>query len=241
MILLDFGLALHPGIMLGMSNQAYLSIWCKDFREELILERFEKFLSTVRFSAKNPGFTHLEIRAVDWTESPVYEQDLRSVPLDAASIVELCQAYVHNDCCISVRAHWDLWVYEGGPARWQLEAQPVELLCYGEDFDDGVWRQDGHLEVNFGFEHLFTGHAGLLGIRQIARPKAESPEEERFLEAMARPENLHNYYEKTRDNIKKLFDWVRHIEKELPVAKLRLWSEGEENFEARLEEILAVR
>jgi hypothetical protein len=34
---------------------------------------------------------------------------------------------------------------------------------------------------------------------------------------------------------------VRKIEDALPVAKLRLWSEGEENFEARLEEILAAR
>jgi hypothetical protein len=209
-ILRDFGCEPPPGIMLRMSNQAYLSIWCKDFPEELILERFEKFLSTVPFSAKKPGFNYLEIRAVDWTESPVYEQDLRSVPLDAASIIELCKPYVHNDCSISVRSQWDLWVYEGDPARWQSEPQALE-------------------------------HAGLLGIRQIARPKAESPEEERFLEAMARPENLHNYYEKTRENIKKLFDWVRRIEKALPVEKLRLWSEGEENFEARLEEILAVR
>jgi hypothetical protein len=237
----DFGCEAHPGIMLRMSNQAYLSIWCKDFPEGLVLERFEKFLSSVPFSAKKPGFNYLEIRAVDWTESPVYEQDLRSVPLDAASIIELCKPYVHNDCSISVRSQWDLWVYQGDPARWQFEPQALELLCYGEDFDEGVWREDGHLEVNFGFEHLFTGHAGLLGIRQIARPKAESPEEERFLEAMARPENLRNYDEKTRENIKKLFDWVRRVEKALPVEKLRLWSEGEENFEARLEEILAVR
>ncbi|HXO04035.1 MAG TPA: hypothetical protein VN884_00235, partial [Candidatus Sulfotelmatobacter sp.] len=78
-------------------------------------------------------------------------------------------------------------------------------------------------------------------IRQVGRSKSESPEEERFLEAMARPENLHNYYEKTQENIKKLFDWVRRIETALPVDKLRLWSEGEENFEARLEEILAAR
>jgi hypothetical protein len=52
---------------------------------------------------------------------------------------------------------------------------------------------------------------------------------------------LHNYYEKTRENIKKLFDWVRRIEKALPVERVQLWSEGEENFEARLEEILAAR
>ena len=58
---------------------------------------------------------------------------------------------------------------------------------------------------------------------------------------MADPENLRLYYEKTRENIKKLFDWVRRIEQALPVAKLHLWSEGEENFEARLDEILAAR
>ena len=49
------------------------------------------------------------------------------------------------------------------------------------------------------------------------------------------------YQEKTRENIKRLFGWVRKIEDSLPVAKLKLWSEGEENFEARLEEILAAR
>jgi hypothetical protein len=178
---------------------------------------------------------------VDWTETPVYEQDLRSLPLDAASIVELAKNHLNNDSSYSVHSRWDLWVYEGDPARWQLQPQALELICYGEDFDSGAWRQDGHLEVNFGFEHLFTGHAGLLGIRQIGRSTAESPEEKLFLEAMARPENLHNYYEKTRENIKKLFDWVGRIEKALPVARVRLWSEGEENFEARLEEILAAR
>ena len=58
---------------------------------------------------------------------------------------------------------------------------------------------------------------------------------------MAKPANLLLYREKTRENIKALFDWVRRIEQALPVERLRLWSEGEENFEARLEEILAAR
>jgi len=31
------------------------------------------------------------------------------------------------------------------------------------------------------------------------------------------------------------------VENALPVERFRLWSEGEENFEARLDEILAVR
>ena len=61
------------------------------------------------------------------------------------------------------------------------------------------------------------------------------------MEAMAWPENLAKYQEKTRENIRKLLDWMRRIESSLPVEKVRLWSEGEENFEARLDEIVAAR
>jgi hypothetical protein len=81
----------------------------------------------------------------------------------------------------------------------------------------------------------------VLGIRQIARPAPQNQEESDFLESMAKPANLLLYKEKTRENIKALFDWVRRMEKALPIERLRLWSEGEENFEARLEEILAAR
>jgi hypothetical protein len=161
--------------------------------------------------------------------------------LDAPSIVELAKDYLHSDSSYAVRAHWDLWVFEGDPPRWQQSPQPVELLCNGEDYDDSFWKENGHFEVNFGFEHLFTGHGGLLGIRQIARPAPQSAEEANFLESMSKPPNLQIYQEKTRENIKSLFAWVRRIENAWPVERLRLWSEGEENFEARLEEILAAR
>jgi hypothetical protein len=81
----------------------------------------------------------------------------------------------------------------------------------------------------------------LLGFRQTAQAPPESPEEARFLASMLEPTNLQVYQDKTRENIRKLFEWVRHIEKALPVERIRQWSEGEENFEARLEEILAAR
>jgi hypothetical protein len=35
--------------------------------------------------------------------------------------------------------------------------------------------------------------------------------------------------------------WMRAVEEALPVERFRLWSEGEENFEARLDEILDLR
>jgi hypothetical protein len=224
-----------------MANQAYLGVWCKDFSEERMLEQFGAFLASVPFSASKPGFTSLTIRAVDGSEPPILEDDLRSAPLDSAGIIEIIGEQVYSDSSYEVRSNWDLWEFDAGAAKWVSGPHGLEILCHGEDYDDGFWRENGHLEIDLGFEHLFTGHAGLLGIRQAGKRLAESPEEARFLEAMAWPENLQAYHEKTRENIRKLLDWVRRIEKAVPIERVRLWSEGEENFEARMEEILAVR
>jgi hypothetical protein len=224
-----------------MANQAYLGVWCKEFSEERMLEQFVAFLQTVPFSASQPGFTGLTIRAVDASETPVLEDDLRSAPLDASGISEIIRDHVHSDSSYEVRAHWDLWEFAAGAAKWGNGPRGLEIFCHGLDYDNGFWEENGHIEVNLGFEHLFTGHAGLLGFRQAGERAAESPEEARFLEAMAWPENLQAYQEKTRENIRKLLDWVRRIEKAVAVERVRLWSEGEENFEARMEEILAAR
>ncbi|HWG58543.1 MAG TPA: hypothetical protein VN661_05805 [Candidatus Acidoferrales bacterium] len=181
------------------------------------------------------------IRAVDSSETPLIEQDLRSAPVEAAAVIAIAAEHLHSDCSYEVQAHWDLWAYEAEGDRAAIKAQPLEILCHGTEYDEGFWRENGHIQANLGFEHLFTGHAGLLGrYRQVAA-RADSPAEARFFEAMAWPENLQRYQEKTQENIRKVFDWTRRIEKALPAARIRLWSEGEENFEARLEEILAAR
>jgi hypothetical protein len=224
-----------------MANQAYLSVWCRDFPEDRILERFGAFLETVTFSATRPGFTYLTVRAVSISEPPILEQDLRAVPLDVAGVLEIARDHIHSDCALEVTCYRDLAVFDAADGKSEIEPHPIELTCRGEDYQDGSWRENGHLETNLGFEHFFTGHAGLLGFEQRPKVPAQSPEEARFLEAMAWPENLEKYQQKTRENIRSLLDWTRRIEKALPVERIRLWSEGEENFESRLEEIVAAR
>ncbi len=225
--------------MSDMPNQAYLNVWCTDFPEDRIIERFSAFLQTVPFSATHPGFTSLTIRAVDAAEQPILEQDLRAMPLDAAGIIEIAQDHVHGDCSFETSGYWDLAMFDAGNGKSKIEPQPLEILCRGEDYDDALWRQNGHFEVNLGFEHFFTGHARLLGIHRGPSAPAESPEEARFLEAMAWPDNLEKYRESTRENIRKLLGWLGRIEGAIPVERVQLWSEGEDNFEARLEEIAA--
>ncbi len=222
-----------------MANQAYVSVWCKDFPEDRIIERFGAFLGTVPFSAARPGFTSLTIRAVDVSEPTVLELDLRALPLDAAGITEIARDHVHEDCSFETGGYWDLAVFEAESGKSKIEPQALEVFCRGEHYEDELWRQSGHFEVNLGFEHFFTGHGGVLGIRGDLNAPAQNPEEARFMEAMAWPENLEKYRDITRENIRKLVGWLGRIEGAIPLERVQLWSEGEENFEARVKEILA--
>ena len=227
--------------MLPMANRAYASIWSRDFSGETLIERWKAFLETVPLSAERPGFTDLVIRAVDTAEAPIFEQDLRSGEYGAEVLAGLAQEHAHADCSYETQAFWDLWTWNESSQRWTQEAQPLGIICYGSDFDEGIWKEQGHFFVDAGFEHLFTGHAGLLGIRHGRAEALRHPDEANFLAVMSRPENLQAYQEKTRENIRKLYEWIARIEASIPVERYQLWSEGEENFEARIDEILAAR
>jgi len=223
-----------------MGNHAYLSVWSRDSSEETRLEQFRSFLETIPFSADQPGSASLMVRAVNTAEVPLVEVDLRGQSLPAGSVVDLVREHLNADTAYEVTASWDVWIF-AAEGKWKQVPQLVELICRGREFDEGIWQEMGHFQVDAGLEHLFTGHAGILGTQEERVVTTEHPAEAAFLTAMMRPENLREYHQKTRENIKTLLDWVLRIERALPVERYRLWSEGEENFEARLDEILAVR
>jgi hypothetical protein len=222
-----------------MANHAYLGVRLRDTGAATPLERFERFLAVAPQSAARPGFSELVVRAIGPAEIPLIELDLRALAPDAAAVVELAREFVGADTASEVAALWDLWVWEPG-GGWQRRPQPLLLAAYGPDYDGGEPAAAGELQADLGFEHLFTGHAGLLGAAAAMRAP-EHPFEAEFLQEMSSPGRLREYHEKTRENIRLLLDWVTELQRALPVETCRLWSEGEENFEARLDEILAVR
>ena len=222
-------------------NRAYASIWIRDFREENMLTHLERFLATVPLASSPPGFTGLTIRAVDFTETPLEEYDLRGYLPSPAELIALAREHHSSDVCYEVTAQWDLWIRDRESAGWKIRPERLNFSCYGPDFDEGVCAESGHFLADLGFEHLFTGHAGLLARENGRVAQPQHPEEARFLLWMSQPQNLREYQEKTRENIQKLMGWMRAVEENLPVERFRIWSEGEENFEARLDEILAVR
>jgi hypothetical protein len=224
-----------------MANHAYASVWTRGSSEAPTLGRFGVLLSTVPFSREQPVLSSLVIRAVEPTQPPLLDQDSRLQPIAAAEALAMADEYLHDDVSCEASAHWDLWAYDVDDAGWQLLPQPLLITCYGEQYDDGVFREVGNFHVDLGFEHLFTGHAGLLGFRRNAVARPEHPIEAAFVRAMSDEKNLREYRDKTYENIRKLLDWMQRINTALPVEKSVLSSEGEKNFEARLEEIVVTR
>ena len=239
---------LQNGYNVRVSNRAYLQIWCRELTAETLPRLLHEFLSTVPFSRQRAGFTQLVLRAVDTAEAPVLERDLRAAPADPPGILESLGESLQLDSEVELEAWWDLWVFDPASGLWTEQPQPLVVFCRAPEFEDALWRDAGHFSADLGFEHLFTGHGGLLGnggsvpVRPPAAPSPRHPAEEEFLRSMSQPEKLREYAGRTRENIRRLQAWMQRIAQSLPLAAERgivLSSEGEEDFEARLDAIEA--
>jgi len=226
-----------------MANRAYLRIWTRNFSAQTLITEFARFLTAAPLIEGEGRFQQLTIQAVDATETPVAEWDLKEGTLSPAEVAALAAPHLNDDTAFIVEAQWDLWTFDTDALTWRQRPQPLELVCNGRTYDEGVAATAGHFYADLGFEHLFTGHAGLLAPGAAKNPfdNSDHPVEKTFRNWMASSENLKQYHQKTRENIQKLFSWVEAVEAALPVERSELSSEGEDNFEARLDAILAQR
>jgi hypothetical protein len=226
-----------------MANHAYLRVWTRDFSLETMLAEFARFLTTAPLSATQNTFSEFIVQAVDATETPLAEWDLRPLKTGPAEVAALGVQHLNTDTAYIASAKWDLWGFDIENLKWQHTPEPLILTLHGPQYDNGLAATAGHFTADLGFEHFFTGHGGLLAPGAASNPfhSSDHPLEHRFRQWMAVKDNLKEYHAKTRENIQQLFIWVEAVERALPVERSELWSEGEENFEARLDAILAQR
>jgi hypothetical protein len=226
-----------------MANRAYLRIWTRDFSEATMIPEFARFLTTAPVSESKSPFTELRVQPVDSTETAVGEWDLRDQGYGPPEIGALAAQHLNADSAYIVGANWDIWLFDMETLKWRKEPQPLTLTCQGPLYDDGIAATSGHFAADLGFEHFFTGHGGLLAPAAASNPfgSSDHPLEHTFRQWMSASGNLKEYHAKTRENIQQLFKWAEAIEAALPVERSELSSEGEENFEARLDAILARR
>src|SRR3974377_2351124 len=127
-----------------MANRAYLRVWTSDFSEQTMIAEFARFLTTVQLAETRTGFDRLIVKAVDPTESPLEEWDLRDQKYGPAEVAALAIQHLNADTAYFVTGHWDLWIFDLEALRWQLGPQPLELVCHGAIYDDGVAATNGH-------------------------------------------------------------------------------------------------
>jgi hypothetical protein len=208
-----------------------------------MLAEFARFLTSAPLSAAQPAFAELTIQPIDATETPVASWDLRPLKSGPAEVTALAIQHLNSDSAYIATASWDLWNFDMASLKWQHTPQPLLLTCNGADYDSGIATTDGQFVADLGFEHFFTGHGGLLAPGAASNPfnSSDHSMEHTFRQWMSASNNLKEYHAKTRENIQQLFNWVESLERALPVERSELWSEGEENFEARLDAILGQR
>jgi hypothetical protein len=238
-----------------VAKHAYLSLWLEDAYESTLLRNFQQFLETVPFSVHRPGFTELVVRAISPAEAPLLERDLRGANVDAAAVTTIIAEQFHSDSSYEVSAWWDLWAPNtdsDAAVAWRLQPQPLLIFSNGQDYDDGIARDLGNIQADIGFEEFFTGGGGMDGAHKQPDSDASAtathdsdrdtkPGEPNLAATMARGQTHRIYREKTAANVRMLMDWRDRARAAVDVNRIQLWSEGEEDFEARLEEILAAR
>jgi hypothetical protein len=226
-----------------MANRAYLRVWTREFSETTLIAQFARFLATAPLSTSEPAFKELVVQPIDATELSLAEWDLKDLGYGAAEVAALAIQHLHPDSAYIVTGKWDLWSFDVESLKWMNKPEPLVLTCHGPEYDGGMAASEGHFTADLGFEHFFTGHGGLLAPGAASNPfeSSDHPLEHTFRQWMSATGNLKEYHAKTRENIQQLFRWVESIEQALPVERSQLSSEGEENFEARLDAILALR
>ena len=189
-----------------MADSLYLSLWFPTFTPEEMLARATMVMRQFPFSTTEPGVVYVSAHPIDWTEPTIFEQRLRPpMPPDAAS--ESVSEFAHDDFAITFECYWDLWAPNVEGNSWVMQPIKATFIVYGTEFEDGVFKERGHIEVDFGLDFPFLYEE--LGL---------SPEDA----------------DKVRTNVAKLVSFTQKIEETTNLTGRVLWSESEENLAQKL-------
>jgi hypothetical protein len=166
------------------------------------------------YSATKPGIGYVAVYPVAFAEPLIFSQTFE-YRADTNDALQLFGDFLHSDYAYEVDAAWDLWMPEilkdeieaQFDARWTLQQQPVRILAHGTDFEDGIYKEAGHIQVDFGLDTPFLQDEFEFTPETEARVKA---------------------------NVQKLITFVNAVEKNCGITGRVLWSESEENLAQKL-------
>jgi len=188
-----------------MPDPLYLSLWFSTFEADDMLPRALAVMRQFSFSAQQPGITYLALHPVSWNEPTILEQRFRpGIPVEEAVLA--ASDLLHEDYAYLFEAFWDLWIV-GKNDDWTLQPSQVKFLVHGTEFDDGVYQQEGHIQVDLGLDSPFLQEEVPLTIEAAARVRA---------------------------NVQKLVEFTSKVEKNSGASARLLWSESDQNFAQKL-------
>ena len=158
------------------------------------------------FSTQRPGIAYFALHPVSWNEATVLERRFPA-GIDPGQAALIAAEVVHDDYAYVFDAHWDLWSPDASNANWVLEPAIVKFIVQGEQFDDSSYEQTGHIQIDFGLDSFFL------------QPETELSEQTR---------------DKIRENVAKLVEFSRRVEKHSGANARLLWSESEESLAQKL-------
>ncbi len=188
-----------------MSDTLYLNLWFPSFDPEEMLPRAISVLRQFPFAASEPGVKYVAVHPVDWAEATVFERRLVP-PAEPASLAEILTEFAEPDYGIVFEAYWDLWIPDDR-GEWLQFPEKVNFIAHGLEFDEGAFRGDGHIQVDFGLDFPF-----------LYEERELSPEEERKIKA----------------NVARLVDFTHKLEQHCNLRGRVLWSESDENLAQKL-------
>lgn len=189
-----------------MSDPVYLSLWFSDFSGPEMLPHAFSVLQQFPFSTQRPGITYFALHPISWDEATVLE---RRFPggIDAGQAALIAAELVHEDYAYVFEAHWDLWTPDLTSEKWLLEPATVKFIVQGEEFDEGAYQETGHIEIDLGLDSYFL------------QPETDLSDQTRA---------------KIRDNVAKLVEFSKNVEKNSGASSRLLWSESEESLAQKL-------
>ncbi len=191
-----------------MADSLYLSIWFPSFREGEMMPRTASVLRQFPFSTAREGITYLSVHPVAWSEPTVLERRFNP-GISPEEAVDVAGEFAHDDFAFVFETFWDLWVPNNDELgdSWVQRPSAVKFLVHGLQFDDGIYTDDGHIEVDFGLDSSFLYEGGRLNSVTD---------------------------QGVRTNIAKLVAFSSAVEKYCGISGRVLWSESEENLAQKL-------
>ena len=188
-----------------MPDPLYLSLWFPDFTGPAMLPHILAVLQQFAFSEQRPGIVYVAVQPVSWNEASVLERRF-SPGVAPEEAVLIAADLVHDDYAYTFDAYWDLWTPDE-KGQWQLIPSQVKFVAQGEEFDDGIQQETGHIEIDFGLDSLFV------------QENVELTDETQA---------------KIRENVLRLIEFSKKLEMNTRATSRRLWSESDETLPQKL-------